>query len=67
MAKSSGFAAKVAKGSGSRAARVCPECGQNIAAVKLVTSELSPVKNTWKFNQRFVNVCKCNENEVYGK
>lgn len=67
MAKSSGFAAKVAKGSSARAARVCPECGQTIAAVKLVTSEPSPIKKSWKFNQRFVSLCKCNEDEVYGK
>jgi len=67
MAKSASFAAKVAKGAMARSVKVCPQCGQNISAVKLVTSEPSPAKKSWKFNQRFVEVCKCNEDEVYGK
>jgi hypothetical protein len=32
----------------------------------LVHAERSPVKNSWKFNQKFVSVCKCNEKEVFG-
>lgn len=65
MAKGGTFAAKIAKGSSARLVRVCPKCGQNIVATKVVTSEKSDVKNSWKFNQRFVDVCKCNEAEVY--
>lgn len=66
MAKATSFQAKVAKGLSARASRVCPTCGQARVAVKLVASEYSEFKKSWKFNQRFVNVCKCNEKEVYG-
>ena len=66
MAKATSFQAKLARGSSARATRVCPKCGQNIVAVKWVTSEQSQTKNSWKFNQRFIDVCKCNEAEVYG-
>lgn len=65
MAKSSGFAAKVAKGSTARGGKLCPKCGQLVTAVKFVYSEKSPVKDSWKFNQRFVDLCKCNEGEFY--
>ncbi len=67
MAKDRSFAAKVAKalsdgGGGSH----CPECGEHLSPVKLVVSEKSEEKNSWKFNQRIVHVCKCNQAEVYG-
>jgi len=65
MAKGTSFAEKAAKARGKKG-HTCPECGQPIQTVKLVSSERSPVKNSWKFNQRFVAVCKCNEKEVYG-
>lgn len=65
MAKAMSFAEKVAK-SASKKGHTCPTCGQPIATVKLVYSERSPIKDSWKFNQRFVAVCKCNEKEIYG-
>ena len=65
MAKAAGFQAKIAKGSSERAGRVCPKCDQPIQVIKLVTSEKFDAKNSYKFNQRFVDVCKCNEAEVY--
>ncbi|RMD91787.1 MAG: hypothetical protein D6814_17770 [Calditrichaeota bacterium] len=65
MAKATSFAEKAAKAAGKKG-HICPTCGQHITTVKLVTSERSPVKSSWKFNQRFVAVCKCNEKEIYG-
>ena len=66
MAKNTGFAAKLAKGAGDRSLRVCDKCGQNITSVKHVASEQTSLKNAWKFKQRILDVCKCNEAEVYG-
>jgi len=65
MAKGLSFAEKASRGKGKRG-HICPTCGQPIATVKLVHAERSPVKDSWKFNQKFVAVCKCNEKEVLG-
>ncbi len=65
MAKAMSFAEKAAKAAGKKG-HTCPQCGQPVTTVKLVYSEKSPVKNSWKYNQRFVAVCKCNEKEIYG-
>jgi len=65
MGKGASFQAKIAKGSASRGGKVCPECGQSINTVKFVYSEKSPVKDSWKFNQRFLDICKCNENDAF--
>lgn len=66
MAKDASFAAKVAKATAEKSGNQCPECGEIYTSVQLVMSEKSPVKNSWKFNQRIVQVCKCNHAEVYG-
>jgi len=66
MAKDQSFAAKVAKGSRTDSANHCPKCGEGFNMVKLIVSEKDEIKNSWKFNQRFVRVCKCNHAEVYG-
>jgi hypothetical protein len=66
MAKDQSFAAKVAKARSKGGGNHCPECDEVLVAVKLVTAEKSEAKKSWKFNQKFVRVCKCNEAEVYG-
>jgi hypothetical protein len=40
-------------------------CGTVYQPVLLVASERSASTNHWKFNERRVQVCKCNEKEVY--
>lgn len=65
MAKVQSFADKMAKG-GQDFTTHCPKCGETISSVKLVTSELSDKTGAWRFNQKFVGVCKCNENEILG-
>ncbi|KPL19950.1 MAG: hypothetical protein AMJ92_00350 [candidate division Zixibacteria bacterium SM23_81] len=64
MAKDHSFAAKVAR-STSKGQRNCPVCGGPIQTIRLVTSEISP-RNAYRFNQKMVNVCKCNSKEIYG-
>jgi hypothetical protein len=66
MSKDRSFAAKVAKALSSSDGNHCPECGEALSTVRLVVSEKQENKNSWKFNQKFVRVCKCNEKEVYG-
>ncbi|TDI78739.1 MAG: hypothetical protein E2O76_06430 [Caldithrix sp.] len=66
MAKDSSFAAKVAKASGEPSGDQCPTCGEMLSVVKLVVSERSATRDSWKFNEKLVKVCKCNHAEVYG-
>jgi hypothetical protein len=66
MAKEKSFAAKVAKVLGGGEGTKCPQCGETLQPVHLVVSERSPKGNSWKFNERFVNACKCTAKEVYG-
>jgi hypothetical protein len=64
MAKAQSFADKVSKASLAKGAK-CPVCGTIRQPVLLVTSERSSTAGTWKFNERRVQVCKCNEKEIY--
>ncbi|MFQ5676710.1 MAG: hypothetical protein ACE5G1_12505 [bacterium] len=66
MAKEQSFADKVAKAAGGAQGSHCPTCGELLTAVKLVVSEKSEARNSWKFNEKLVMVCQCNHAEVYG-
>lgn len=44
----------------------CPRCGSAINRVMLVRSEFCERTGSWRFNKRFVDVCKCNSQEIYG-
>ena len=61
MAKAKTFADKVAK-STLDFKKHCPKCGEAINTVQLVKAERS--NRAWRFNERYVGVCKCNEKEV---
>jgi len=63
MAKAQSFAEKVSK-SGQDHTTHCQKCGESISTIKLITSEKSEKTGAWRFNQKFVGICKCNENEV---
>lgn len=63
MAKDRSFAAKVAKGS--QEGKTCPQCGELINMLMVVSSEKKQGKNSWGFKEKYVPVCKCNEKEVY--
>jgi len=63
MAKAKSFADKVAKSS-QDFTKHCPKCGESILHVQLVSSERSPKSSSWRFNSRFLGMCKCNEKEI---
>ena len=65
MAKVKSFADKMAKG-GQDHTTHCPQCGESISPVKLITSERSDKTGAWRFSQKLVGVCKCNEKEIVG-
>lgn len=64
MAKQQTFADKAAKAALMKGSK-CPTCGEIFQPILMVTSEKSSVTGSWKFNERRVQVCKCNEKKVY--
>ena len=44
---------------------ICPVCGGPIQAILFVKSEKSPSGEGWKFREKHISVCKCNQAEVY--
>jgi len=67
MPKDRSFAAKVAKGAKDHLkSKQCPQCGEVMNVVKVVASEQKNDQGSWRFKEKFVAVCKCNEKEVYG-
>ena len=65
MGRSSSFADKMAKANLDYTVH-CSKCGESITPIKYVTSELSDKTNAWRFNQRFIGLCKCNEAKILG-
>ncbi len=63
MAKDRSFAAKLAKGAveGNK----CPVCGEVKNMIMVVNTDKKESKGSWRFKEKFVAVCKCNEKEVY--
>ena len=64
MAKQQTFADKATKAALIKGAK-CPVCGTIRQPILLVSSEQSSASMAWKFNERHVLVCKCNEKEIY--
>ncbi len=64
MAKQQSFADKATKAATMKGAK-CPVCGSIYQPILMVSSERSATSSHWKFNERRVQVCKCNEKEVY--
>ncbi|MGC8594896.1 MAG: hypothetical protein ACP5MI_04755 [Candidatus Kryptoniota bacterium] len=64
MAKTTSFAEKAAKSLQGKKGVECPKCGETIQNVLVVSSEKSE-SNTFRYNKKFVKVCKCNEKEIY--
>lgn len=65
MAKQQTFADKATKAASMKGAK-CPVCGTIYQPLLTVSSEYSEHSGMWKFNERRVQVCKCNEKAVYG-
>ena len=64
MAKQQSFADKATKALQMKGAK-CPVCGTIYQSLLTVSSEPSRTSGSVKFNERRVNVCKCNEKAVY--
>ena len=64
MAKQQSFADKATKAAMIKGAK-CPVCGTIYQPILFVRSERSKGGPSWKFNERRVQVCKCNEKQVY--
>jgi uncharacterized OB-fold protein len=64
MAKQQTFADKAAKAAQMKGAK-CPVCGTIFLPLLVVSSEPSKTSGSVKFNERRVNVCKCNEKAIY--
>ena len=65
MAKVQSFAEKAAKSAAKERGVKCPRCHTTRTPILYIASEKS-VRGAVKFNQRRVQVCKCNEKEIYG-
>jgi hypothetical protein len=61
MAKKQSFADKASKKSHSE---ICPICNAEVTRIKLMKAV--KVNGNWRFTNKPVGVCKCNEAEVYG-
>ena len=64
MAKQQSFADKATKAAAMKGSK-CPVCGTIFQPILMVSSEKSRMASSWKFNERRIQVCKCNEKEVY--
>ncbi len=64
MAKSTGFAEKAKKASMERGVR-CPKC-KTIKIPTLYVQSIRSAQGSYRFNRQRVQVCKCNEKEIYG-
>ncbi|MBN1479262.1 hypothetical protein JXA70_03210 [candidate division KSB1 bacterium] len=63
MAKDKSFAAKIAKAAGA-ASRHCPKCGEIINSLRVVECIKNKEKNSYKFKENFVPICKCNQSQI---
>jgi uncharacterized OB-fold protein len=64
MAKQQTFADKATKAAAMKGSK-CPVCGTIFQPILMVTSEQAKAGASWKFNERRIQVCKCNEKQVY--
>ncbi|RKY84287.1 hypothetical protein DRQ09_08835 [candidate division KSB1 bacterium] len=62
MARKTSFAQKAAKASMTFGVK-CPKCKEVYVPTKIIISRRTGKNGAWKFNEKIVNICKCNENE----
>ena len=63
MAKDKSFAAKLSKAAGASSAH-CATCGEILHILHVVETVKNEEKNSYKFKENYIPVCKCNQNEV---
>lgn len=64
MAKQTDFAEKAKKAAQEKGIK-CPKCG----TVKVPTLYVNSIRShhgSYRFNRQHVQICKCNEKEIYG-
>lgn len=66
MAKDKTFGAKVAK-SQAIASKVCPVCKDAVNTVHFIRTEKNAESGSYRFIEKYLGVCKCNEKEVYNQ
>ncbi|MEK7263604.1 MAG: hypothetical protein AAB071_03730 [Bacteroidota bacterium] len=63
MAKQQTFADKATK-LAAQAGRKCPKCGEISQPTLFISTERSQ-HGGWRFSEKHIKVCKCNEKEAY--
>lgn len=63
MAKQQDFAEKVKKSTQEKGVK-CPKCG-TVKVPMLSVQSVRSAHNSYRFNRQRVQVCKCNEKEIY--
>lgn len=64
MAKKQDFASKSSKLA--KHGKACPVCGEFLSYVRTVNMGPSKKEGAFRFAEKNVAVCKCNEKEIYG-
>jgi len=64
MAKKQTFADKATKGQ-RRSKLICPKCETEYSFFLHVAAEKSGKTGAYKFGERHIRVCKCNEKQIY--
>jgi hypothetical protein len=64
MAKKQDFASKASKMA--KHGKTCPVCGEFFLYVRTVDMTTSKKEGAYRFAEKNVGVCKCNEKEIYG-
>jgi hypothetical protein len=65
MAKTQTFADKAAKAAREKGSK-CHTCDTLLQPLLMIETGVNPKTNSYKFFQKRVSVCKCNEKEIFG-
>lgn len=65
MAKDKSFAAKLSRSGGGEVYPTCKICGEQYAMIKVIKSVPEGKKSAYKFKEKVVKVCKCNQKTQY--
>ncbi|MGB2867489.1 MAG: hypothetical protein WBD36_03485 [Bacteroidota bacterium] len=64
MAKQTDFAEKAKKAAQEKGVK-CPKCG-TVKVPTLYVNSMRSSHGSYRFNRQHVQICKCNEKEIYG-
>ena len=63
MSKDKSFAAKLSKAAGASSTH-CATCGEILNVLHVVETVKNDKKESYKFKENYVSICKCNQNDV---